>query len=347
MRVMHVNLGRGFRGGQRQTELLIRALHNLQLKQGLIAREDSPLIERLGDLADLEIIPNKHPYSRKRVSTRQYDLCHAHETSAAQWASINRFFCKTPYVVTRRVPKVPSDNWFTRAVYAKAERVVCLSSEIRDNLLMTAPSAKTQLIPSMCASLSVDETLLRELREKYRGKFVVGTAGALVKKHKGHHILLDALRELQSDTDLHCLILGDGYDREELEQQAEGLSNVEFLGFQSEVGTFFRMFDLFVFPSLEEGLGSTLLDVMQAGCPIVASDVGGIPEVVAHGQHGLLVPPGDAVALRDAIVKLRESPELAQDFAANGKEHAMEFLPERLAIRNFEVYQTVTAAGAD
>lgn len=278
---------------------------------------------------------------------RQYDLCHAHETSAAQWAYINKFFCKTPYLITRRVPKVPSDNWFTRGVYANAERVVCLSSEIRDNLLMTAPSARTHLIPSMCASLPVDETLLRELREKYLGKFVVGTAGALVMKHKGHHVLLDALRELQSDTDLHCLILGDGYDRETLEQQAEGLSNVEFLGFQSEVGTFFRLFDLFVFPSLEEGLGSTLLDVMQAGCPIVASDVGGIPEVVAHGQHGLLVQPGDAVALRDAIVRLRESPELAQRFAKNGKEHAREFLPERLAIDNLDVYRSVAAAQAN
>lgn len=347
MRVMHVNLGRGFRGGQRQTELLIRALDDQKLKQGMLVRHDSPLAERLGDLAGLEIIRNKHPYSRKRVSLRQFDFCHAHETSAAQWACINKFLCRTPYVITRRVPKVPSNNWFTRAVYENAELVICLSSEIRDNLLKTAPGARTHLIPSMCASLPVDETLLSELREKYRGKFVVGTAGALVKKHKGHHILLDALRELQSDTDLHCLILGDGYDREALEQQAEGLSNVEFLGFQSDVGTFFRLFDLFVFPSLEEGLGSTLLDVMQAGCPIVASDVGGIPEVVAHGEHGLLVEPGDPVALRDAIVSLRESPELAKRFAANGKEHARAFLPERLAIDNLDVYQGIAAAGAD
>ncbi|MGI9249080.1 MAG: glycosyltransferase, partial [Woeseiaceae bacterium] len=119
------------------------------------------------------------------------------------------------------------------------------------------------------------------------------------------------------------------------------LSNVEFLGFQSDVGTYLRLFDLFVFPSLEEGLGSTLLDAMQAGCPIVASDVGGIPEVVSHEQQGLLVPPGDAAALRSAIDRLRGSPELAQRYANAGKEQAKSFLPERLAIDNLELYQSL------
>jgi len=347
VRVLHVNFGRGFRGGQRQTELLIRALAEQKLQQGILLRRDSPLIERLQDLADLEILKGRKPYIRKRISVREFDLCHAHETKAAQWAYLNNLWCKTPYIITRRVPKVPKNDWFTRAVYAKAATTICLSTEIRDNLLRTVPAARTHLIPSMCADLPVDENLLRDLEQKYRGKFVVGTVGALVKKHKGHHVLLESLRELQSDADLHCLILGDGYDRQELEQQAEGLSNVEFLGFRSEVGTYLRLFDLFVFPSLEEGLGSTLLDAMQAGCPIVASDVGGIPEVVSDEQHGLLVQPGDATALRDAITRLRGSPELAQRFANGGKERANSFRPERLAIDNLELYQRVADTRAD
>jgi glycosyltransferase involved in cell wall biosynthesis len=341
LKVLHVNFAKGFRGGERQTELLIRALAKQGLQQGILLRHDSPLIERLRTLADLEIVKNRKPYIRKRIQPGQFEFCHAHETKAAQWAYINKRLCKTPYVITRRVPQIPKKDFFTRAVYANAATTICLSSAIRDNLLKTAPAAITHVIPSMCAGLPVNETLLQELREKYRGKYVIGAIGALVKRHKGHHVLLSALRELQAETDLHCLILGEGRDRPELEQQAEGLKNVEFLGFRSDVGTYLRLFDLLVYPSLHEGLGSTLLDAMQAGCPIVASRVDGIPEIVEHEQHALLVPPGDATALRNAIDRLRKSPELAQRFVEAGKERARLFLPERLAIRIADLYRGV------
>jgi glycosyltransferase involved in cell wall biosynthesis len=347
LKVLHVNFGKGFRGGQRQTELLIRALAEQQLPQGILLRRDSPLIERLQDLADLKILKSRKPYIQNRISAGEFDFCHAHETKAAQWAYMNRLLCKTPYVITRRVPRVPNNDWFTRSVYTNAATTICLSTEIRDNLLGIAPAASTHSIPDMCAGLPVDERLLRHLKEQYRGKYVVGTVGALIKKHKGHHVLLETLRELQSDKDLHCLIVGDGYDRQELEQQAEGLSNVEFLGFRSEVGTYLRLFDLFAFPSLEEGFGSTLLDAMQAGCPIVASNVGGIPEIVSHEQNGLLVQPGDATALRNAITRLRGSPELAQRLVNSGKERANSYLPERLAIDHLELYQSLFNKRAD
>lgn len=347
MKVLHVNFGRGFRGGQRQTELLIRALAKQQLPQGLLLRRDSPLTERLHDLADLEILRSGKPYIRNRISPRQFDFCHAHETKAAQWAYINRLLYKTPYLITRRVPKIPKNDLFTRAVYRNAATTICLSMEIRDNLLRVVPSARTHLLPDMHADLPVDETLLRHLKEKYRGKYVVGTVGALIKKHKGHHVLLETLRELQSDPDLHCLILGDGYDRQALERQAEGLSNVEFLGFRSEVGTFLRLFDLFVFPSLVEGFGSTLLDAMQAGCPIAASNVGGIPEIVSHEQNGLLVQPGDATALRNAISRLRGSPELGQRFVSSGRERSKSYAPGRLAIDHLGLYQSLFTARVD
>ncbi|MGB5627218.1 MAG: glycosyltransferase family 4 protein [Woeseiaceae bacterium] len=347
MKVLHDNFGKGFRGGQRQTELLIRALAEQQLPQGILLRRDSPLIERLQDLADLKILKSRKPYIQNRISAGEFDFCHAHETKAAQWAYMNKLLCKTPYVITRRVPRVPNNDWFTRSVYTNAATTICLSTEIRDNLLGIAPAASTHSIPDMCAGLPVDERLLRHLKEQYRGKYVVGTVGALIKKHKGHHVLLETLRELQSDTDLHCLIVGDGYDRQELEQQAEGLSNVEFLGFRSEVGTYLRLFDLFAFPSLEEGFGSTLLDAMQAGCPIVASNVGGIPEIVSHEQNGLLVQPGDATALRNAITRLRGSPELAQRLVNSGKERANSYLPERLAIDHLELYQSLFKNRAD
>lgn len=343
MKVLHVNFAKGFRGGERQTELLTRSLAEAGWRQGILLRYDSPLIEKLQDVKKLEIIEVRKPYFRKRVPVGQFDFCHAHETKAAQWACINHLLCKTPYVITRRVPKVPKSDWFTRSIYRHATVTICLSTEIRENLLKTVPTAATHIIPSMCANLHVDEKLLQKLREKYRGKYVIGNIGALVKKHKGQHILLEALKGLDSDGDVYCLILGDGYDRELLEQQAAGQSNVEFLGFQSDIGTYLKLFDLFVYPSLEEGLGSTLLDAMQAGCPIVASDVGGIPEIVHHEEHGLLVPPGRSAPLRAGIDRLRASPELAQRFIAAGRKQAENYSPRLLAEKNAQLYRAVIA----
>ncbi|NNF17045.1 MAG: glycosyltransferase family 4 protein [Gammaproteobacteria bacterium] len=346
MRILHVNFAKGFRGGERQAELLIRALADQGLHQGVLLRFDSPLVSKLQDVANLKIVTTRKPYIRKLAATSQFDLCHAHETKAAQWALFNHLACKLPYIITRRVPKVPNDNFFTRSVYAKAAVTICLSSQIRANLLKTAPAAKTRQIPDMCADFSVNHNLLRHLQQQYRGKYVIGNVGALVKKHKGQHVLVAAMRALAADENVHCLILGEGYDRESLEHQANGLDNVEFLGFQSDVGTYLSFFDLFVYPSLTEGLGSTLLDAMQAGCPIVASDVGGIPEIVHPDKHGLLVPAGDAEALRGAIDRMRKSPELARRLATAAGEWVQTFQPGPLAATHRDLYASVIT-GAD
>lgn len=346
MKILHINFARGFRGGERQTELLIRALADQGLHQGVLLRSDSPLVDKLHDVANLNIVATRKPYIRKLVSISQFDLCHAHETRAAQWALLNHLAGKLPYIITRRVPKVPTDNFFTRSVYAKAAVTICLSAEIRDNLHKTVPAARTCQIPDMCADFSVNNELLRDLQHRYRGKYVIGNVGALVRKHKGQHVLVAAMRALAEDQSLHCLILGEGYDRESLEHQAEGLTNVEFLGFQSDVGTYLSFFDLFVYPSLVEGLGSTLLDAMQAGCPIVASNVGGIPEIVHPEKHGVLVPAGNAAALRDAIDRLRHSPDLARQLVSAAGEWVKTFQPGPLAARHRELYANVLA-GAD
>ena len=339
MRILHANFAKGFRGGERQTELLIRALADQGLQQGVLLRHSSPLAERLQDVPRLRILKTRKPYIRKLISTGQFDICHAHETKAAQWARVNKLVCKMPYIITRRVPKVPKNDFFTRSVYAKAAVTICLSSEIRDNLLKVVPGADTNLIPDMCAEFSVNRTHLRELQEKYRGKYIVGNVGALARKHKGQQFLVEAMRGLQADEDVHCLILGEGRDRASLERQAAGMSNLEFLGFRSDVGSYLRLFDVFVFPSLIEGLGSTLLDAMQAGCPIVASNVGGIPEIVHDDEHGLLVPPGDATALRNAIDRMRASPELTQRLVTAAKTWVQLFSPKRFAAMHVDLYR--------
>ena len=98
------------------------------------------------------------------------------------------------------------------------------------------------------------------------------------------------------------LMLGDGADKEMLQQASQDVKNIKWLGFKSNLGDYLSILDLFAFPSRNEGLGSTLLDVMDYNVPIIASAVDGIPDIVHHEKTGLLVPPNDASALRNNFV---------------------------------------------
>jgi glycosyltransferase involved in cell wall biosynthesis len=106
---------------------------------------------------------------------------------------------------------------------------------------------------------------------------------------------------------LHLLVIGDGELRRSLEQQAERLglaSRVHFAGARRDLGNVLAAIDVFVMPSLWEGLPLSLVLAMGAGLPVIASRVAGIPEVVHHEQSGVLVTPGDAGELSDALVRV-------------------------------------------
>jgi glycosyltransferase involved in cell wall biosynthesis len=99
--------------------------------------------------------------------------------------------------------------------------------------------------------------------------------------------------------------------------------------------------DLFVFPSNYEGLGSTLLDAMGFEVPIIASAVGGIPDIITHGKNGYLVSPGDTQAIIQAIEHLYHNPELRQRLASGSKSQLSAYSPEKMVKRYRELYRSV------
>jgi glycosyltransferase involved in cell wall biosynthesis len=143
---------------------------------------------------------------------------------------------------------------------------------------------------------------------------VVGSVGWLTEI-KGHEYLIEAVAKLKQDFPaLHLVLVGSGDRHDALLQQAEssGLSDaVHMLGHRDDVEACLAGMDLFVLPSLNEGMGRALIEAMAAGLPVVASRVGGIPAVVSHERTGLLVPPGDAGALAEALRRLLDRPAWA------------------------------------
>lgn len=133
-------------------------------------------------------------------------------------------------------------------------------------------------------------------------RFVIGAVGRL-SPEKGHVFLVRALADLRH-IDCVCLLVGDGPLRNELERVAvqEGVAErIRFLGFQEHVAQLMSQMDVVVMPSLDETFGITIVEAFSLKKMVIASDVGGIPELVRHGRTGLLVPAKDSVALAGAI----------------------------------------------
>jgi len=134
----------------------------------------------------------------------------------------------------------------------------------------------------------------------------------------------------RSQSRVRFIIAGDGELRSQLEAQADRLRvPVQFLGSRSDVPDLMAASDLFVLSSTNEGFGRVLVEAMASGLPIVATKVGGVPEVVEHGRSGLVVPPGDSSAMADAMRRLLSDDTLRAAFRQRGLERVPEFTIER------------------
>ena len=139
------------------------------------------------------------------------------------------------------------------------------------------------------------------------------------------------------------LLAGDGPERQRLQATAERLDLVEFvhfLGSVPDVGTVLAVADVIVLPSVVEGLPLALLEAMLAGKPVVATAVGGIPEVIVSGDNGLLVPPGNEAELADAIAQLVQRPELGARIGSRGRCTAEQRFTEASYLQSLEAIYT-------
>ncbi|HSJ07875.1 MAG TPA: glycosyltransferase family 4 protein [Longimicrobiales bacterium] len=342
MRVLHVNLARGFRGGERQTELLIAALADLDTEQWLVTRKASPLRQRLASVPRLRMRSARHPFAG-HLPPPDVDVIHAHEAKAGHWAWLQHRLSGTPYIITRRVTNQVRDGLVNRKTYGDAAAAVAISSVIEDGLraLGRCPVAR---IPSVLAHLPADADEVARLRDRFRGRFVVGHVGAAVDSHKGQRVLLEAARRLGHELpDAVFLFVGGGEDLARLQRESAGMDSVLWFGSRDNVGDYLSVMDVFAFPSRHEGLGSALLDAMDYGVPIVASGVGGIPDIVQDGLTGLLVPPDRPVDLAMAIRRLHDDAELRRRLAANARARLDGFTPAAMAGRYLDLYRSVLA----
>ena len=180
-------------------------------------------------------------------------------------------------------------------------------------------------------------------------RIVIGTAGRLVPI-KGIVYLLRALNLLHDQfPGLHLEIAGEGCERAALENEVKSMTlqrRVRFLGWQSELSAAFDGWNIFVLPSLEESFGISILEAMAYGLPVIASDVGGIPEVVEHGRSGWLVPPRSPEALAERLKSMLVNPDERRAFGSAARERVRaNFSAQRMVSSISKVYDRLMTGG--
>jgi L-malate glycosyltransferase len=217
--------------------------------------------------------------------------------------------------------RTPAQQLLQRLAYQLAHRVVGNSSAAVEQLIEEGvPDFRIVNIANGIdlARFGAAEPAAPASRDRSKNRRVITTVANL-RPGKGHDVLLKAAaRVVRRVPDVQFQIVGDGPRRRELEHLASALrisAQVSFLGHRDDVPAVLEQSDIFAFPSFMEASPNAVIEAMAAGLPIVATRVGGIPEVVEHERNGLLVPPGDDRALASAILRLIERPELATQLA--------------------------------
>ena len=304
--ILHLNTTSTWRGGEQQTLLLARAMAT-QRSTMVVGNADGVLLQRAHD----EGIRTAHARSigalRSLVRRTDAALVHAHTSHAHQLARMALLGSKVPLVVTRRVEyplKRGLGNWFKYR--HGVDRFGAISNAVADALVAGGVDKdRIQVIPSAADMQAIDDTAAidRAQLPLPKGAQAVLHAGAL-SPQKNQDMLLHAWAVIERRyPDAHLLIAGDGERKAELHAVAASLDlqRVHWLGFRKDVIALMKACDVFVNSSRFEGLCSTLVQARRSGMCIVATRVGGVPEVVHHEETGLLVELDDVDAMADSV----------------------------------------------
>lgn len=272
-----------------------------------------------------------------RLLNKGYDVVHSHGVQAGLVTALSAIPASARHVVTlHNLPGKDMLSRFTMGYMARRTNCfIAVSNSISDSLKGMLPSqTKIDVIPNGIPAAFYEQ----QIRDDSLGEetAVIGCVARL-SREKGVDILLEAARRLPI---LKFIVAGDGPDRATLGELAP--ANVTFLGRIEDVRSIYSRSRILVIPSRREGQGIVALEALAAGCPIVASDVGGLADMLTEGMTALLVPVGDVTALCEAINLLISDDELRERLKKNGRSMVRARFGDSDMARNVtELYNTV------
>jgi glycosyltransferase involved in cell wall biosynthesis len=362
---LHIDTARTWRGGQNQVLLTVLGLRALGHRAMLIAHAAGELRQRAAEGLDLVPLAPKNEMDlsaawrlSRLIKQLRPDVIHAHDPHGVAMAALalsmrmggsRTASAVPPLVASRRVDFHMKANALSRWKYRQVDCFICASDAIRQMVIadgVPADHAVTihegidlgRVAAAPRADLHGDLWLPHDAP-------IVGNVAALVP-HKGQrHLIEAAIGVIRKVPDARFVIAGEGELRPTLERQIKDHhleKHVFLVGFRPDILSVHKAFDIFAMSSVTEGLGTSLLDAMACGKPIVATTAGGMPEVVVDGTTGILVPPRNHEAMADAIVTLLRDENLRETMGAAGEARVRaQFSAERMVQRTLVVYERV------
>jgi len=358
MRVLLVDLERSWRGGQSQALLLLRGLRGRGHTAELIAPADSALAERAaaaGIFVHVAAAKDRRWGAaralRRLLRGGSVDIVHANEAHALTAAWLARAHKRAPLVAARRVTFPLSRGYISLARYRAAARIIAISQAVRERLL--AARLDPQCITVVADGVEIPPRTSDEQRRSARARWgftpreQVLALVAPFTAEKGHALLLDAFSALRRDApQARLLLAGDGPLSPALEAQARAANfadEVRFAGFVEDVDAVYAAADLFVFPSLSEGAGTSLLSAMAHALPVAALASGGIKEIIDDGSNGLLVQETEPAALAGATASLLTDRARAHRLGEAARETvSAKFSADRMVDATLTVFESLT-----
>ena len=294
------------------------------------------LIENGIDVKILGISTSRNPIDiyklYKLLKHHKIDLIHTHAYAAGTIGRISAFLAGVSVIISHNHSVyVHFNRYFHFVEWALShitDRIICISNIVKKFANETQGISTKRLIVihngiDNVRPVPVEAAI--ELKEELGippEHTVIGTITHM-QEHKGVlYLVQSASSLLRSRKDLVFLLVGNGKQEGELKKLCINLKvekSVVFTGERSDIPEILSIIDVFVLPSIREGLGLSILEAMACGKPVIATDVGGIPEVVKDGVSGILVPPKDPEALKDAILELLDDKGKQETMGCNGK----------------------------
>ena len=290
------------------------------------------------------------------IYRHRVDLMHVNSYVPGNYARLAAALMQVPIII---------DHWHGFTRFNDKRRLICrllgrftdlsiaVSQGVRDYLLAQVglDPAKVRVVTNGVDIAAIEAArpgpLVRRELGLPEASPVIGLVGRLDHWGKGHKELFEAMARLRPEYPLHALIVGGGRRIDEVQALAASLGlagQVHFLGPRRDVPDLLNAMDIFVLPSHSEGVSLALLEAMAAGLPVIATAVGGLPELVTDGKTGLLIPPRDADALARALNRLLSDPALAKQLGTNARAHVREhFSLDRLRREINEIYAELVA----
>jgi glycosyltransferase involved in cell wall biosynthesis len=328
VRILQVITPSKVAGAERSTtslcEHLVRAGHTVRV----VCKARHPLVEVMRgvglDVREASIGGKLNVAAPLRLAREarafDADVIHTQLSTAALWGSVAGRLAGTPVVAHVRALNTPT-------CYTLADRVIAISHGVKRHL--ESRGIPGQRIDVVYTGLDPDRYRLELSREAAKqslgiapGQPTVGVVAHLTAK-KGHAVFLEAAaRVAEQVPEALFLLLGEGPEREALGARAKELGlgeRVRFLGFHSDVVPYYAAMDVVALPSISrEGLPRTLLEASYLGIPVVGSELAGIPEIIAEGETGFVVPRGAPEPLAERLIQLLEDPDLRARFGQAG-----------------------------